>query len=572
MRATKLLPATLRRLVIEKYDSLVMFAENSAIRQWHFAKAKDVNLDTVHERELGYSLPDDTEAILQVHTRDNTGNTEVMVARRTVSLSTAFVPATLTKCSKKLLSLISSLEEREACPLRIVFGKRTNGKLYLIHSEPMDLSPQARLIVTHDLIGRVKDDRKRELLATMPADPTTIALKKFKAIGVAAIVKGTPVFPGLYVGTENVFAQITTTPAHVSQMQQASIIVTGGGTLSHAAIIAASEGIPCIVGVTESDIDLIQSRIENGQPLSFDAQRGLIYEGELEVEDQSAVYLKIIGEILFHARDYMAGDVLANADTPEAISAALDAGASGVGLLRTEHSYKESTVLVTSYLLAALKNDLDKRRQLLSELLDITCKMFCKVFEAAGDKYVCIRLLDAPLNEFNPSLDAEHNPMMGLRGCRFGIMYHDFYAMQVQAIVEAYRQTGTGEVGIMVPLVSDTGEIIILRDYIHRVWSACGGDLSTLKFGTMIETPRACMISGELAQFCDFLSFGTNDLTQFTYAMSRDDSHYLQPYSDLGALDCNPFLTLDARGVGRMIHFSVEQAKKMNPKIRIGAP
>jgi pyruvate,orthophosphate dikinase len=434
------------------------------------------------------------------------------------------------------------------------------------------LSPEANLKAVGEILSFSSGKKRRAIFKKSQIElgevkPVHFIESKEKVL----VAEGIPAHPGLVMATgAEAFVNLTTTPEDVAEMKDAKVILTGGGLVSHAALYASSAGIPCVVGFTDQDITAIQGLLMSGKGVSVDAYEGKVYKGILSIVEAPDDQKEAMKTVLTYASDLAPIDVLANADTPEAIQAAFDAGATGVGLLRTEHSYQEETASLSNYLKASLEGKTKLARKILTHLLSVTTDYFQAVFNTVGAAYTCIRLLDAPLNEFGTEYK-ESNPMMGLRGCRFGILFPDFYVMQVQAIATAYREEESGgEVGIMIPMVSEVGEVVVLWDLIMRVWQATGADVDALKIGAMIETPRACMISGELAQLCDFLSYGTNDLTQFAWGISRDDATYLPQYVDLGVLEADPFKTLDQRGVCRLLYFSAEMAARMNPEIQLG--
>jgi pyruvate,orthophosphate dikinase len=561
----RLLAGALATKIGEGSDDIILFEEPSSIKTFRLAQAK-----TLAKMTFGksiYKMPPDTVSILQTNSRDMSGNQEMDILKtRLGDTAHASVPM-----SSKMLGLISSLEKKRGYPIKVVFAKRDKGSIYLCHVEPLELPTEAMIKVFGDLLNYANRVKRLRILKRIPLDFGMVQAEKFIVKSGTANYSGNPAYPGLVVVSkpEELFASETTSPADVANMKQAKVIITGGGLLSHAALLAASEGIPCVVGVSAADIKNVKMHAA-ASGVSVDAYAGKIYAGKCNIQSNKEEVETLLGSMLVHAREFMPMQVYANADSPEAIASAIAAGASGIGLLRTEHMFQEHTTILSSYLQAALKNDLKTRREALAKLLLSSRDRFTGIFQAAEEHYVGIRLLDAPLNEFGADYH-EENSMMGLRGCRFGILFSDFYAMQVQAIAEGYKKgQGKGTVGIMLPMISEVGEVIVLRDLITRVWKSCGMEADVLKFGTMIETPRACLISGELAPFCDFFSYGSNDLTQFTFAFSRDDTNYLPNYTQLGVLEYNPFESLDARGVGRLIYLSAKMARAVKPTIELG--
>jgi pyruvate,orthophosphate dikinase len=307
--------------------------------------------------------------------------------------------------------------------------------------------------------------------------------------------------------------------------------------------------------------------------------------------------------------------VRANADTPEDAKRAREFGAEGIGLARTEHMFLgERLPIVRRAILA--RGD-DERDAALADLLALQRKDFVGIFRAMDGLPVTIRLLDPPLHEFLPnskelalhierlriaaeiskvdSLMAEaegqvemlrtveameeSNPMLGLRGCRLGLVVPGIYAMQVRAIMEAAceRKAKGGKPGveIMIPLVGIDRELEVLReesDQVAREVIRSSGVRVAYKIGTMIEVPRSALTAGDVARFADFFSFGTNDLTQMTYAFSRDDAEgkFLSPYLERRILGVNPFETLDRPGVGRLVEIATAEGRAVNPKLKVG--
>jgi len=528
-----------------------------------------VHLKSVDPAKPVYRLPDDTEGLVEAVSRDPSGGTEIEAVKTGFNGDLSVVTM-----SKKLVDVVQAIESREGRPVRVVLAKRKSGAMYLVHKEPLWLTREATLKALNDLLGVANRKKRKKILRRVPLDVGGLQTSRFGGTeGAALLVQAVPASPGLVVAQPGeVFAAETTTPKDAAKMVKAKAIVTGGGTLSHAAILAGSEGIPCIVGASEEDIKKITSA---SVPLSVDAHAGKVWAGALQVEQDDDGVEAALGEVLHHAKKFAGLKVLCNADTVQAILSGLGRGAQGVGLMRTEHMYEEKADELAGYIEAALKGDAKLRRARLSALLQATIPKFKDALTAVGGGgLLTVRLLDAPLNEFVKGKYQEENPAMGLRGCRFGILYSDFYAMQVQAVAEAVRQVDGGcnaEVGIMVPLVSEVGEVLVLKDLVERVWKAAGcASLAALRFGVMLETPRSCLIAGEIAPLCDFMSFGTNDLTQLTYGLSRDDASYLPGYAALGVLGADPFRSLDGRGVGRLMWLATRAAKDANPDVQVG--
>jgi pyruvate,orthophosphate dikinase len=293
--------------------------------------------------------------------------------------------------------------------------------------------------------------------------------------------------------------------------------------------------------------------------------------------------------------------VRTNVDTPQDAQVARDFGAEGIGLCRTEHMFFEpERILAVQEMILASSSE--ERAHALAKLLPVQRSDFAGIFEAMDGLPVTIRLLDPPLHEFLPHDDhdiqelaqalntdaaavrakvdglREFNPMLGHRGCRLGISYPEIYKMQVRAIAAAAREVAERGIAvhpeIMVPLVSHYGELERLRALVeHEAREILRGSKRRIRIsiGTMIEVPRAALTADEIAHFADFFSFGTNDLTQMTYALSRDDAgKFLADYLDSGILKTDPFVSIDERGIGALMEIAIEKGRKARPGLKLG--
>jgi len=544
----------------EQSEDVVLVDSASSIRVFNLVRAKAVG-------DVGktiYLMPSDTVSILQTVSRTKTGEPETSAVKSLLGDTTR----TVFEMSAKMVTVLTAMEQKAGQPIIVVFAKRENGNLFLAHQEPLHLSVDRTAQFYSELLSFASPAHRRKILNNIPIKLGSMPTEKFNLTNAQALCKGTSASPGLVIVSPfKRFVAETTSPADVAKMKGAEVIITGGGPLSHAALLSASAGIPCVVGVSKKHIDIIN---EHSGYISVDAYSGHIYLGSHPIIKASGGVVGHLKNILTYAREHTSMTVLANADSAASITASLEAGAQGIGLYRTEHMYQNHTSLLSEYMLNALASHHINKRAALSKLLTVSTTLFTEALAAVESNPITIRLLDAPLSEFVTNIK-EQNSMLGLRGCRFGIMYSDFYVMQVQAIAAAFKKTGkAARIGIMLPLISEIGEVIVLRDLAARCWMASGGDIGDVLFGAMIETPRACLISGELATYCDFLSYGTNDLTQLTFGISRDDATYLPGYASLGVLEYNPFEHLDARGVGRLLKVSSELARAAAPDIVLG--
>jgi pyruvate,orthophosphate dikinase len=400
-------------------------------------------------------------------------------------------------------------------------------------------------------------------------------------------------------GEAVILVRSETTPDDIHGVIEARGVLTAhGGMTSHAAVVARGMGKPCVAGCEALSIDLAARRIRLGEQelvegdvITIDGGRGEVIVGEVPLVPPQID--ENFETLLGWADDLRALRVRANADTPEDAAKAREFGAEGIGLCRTEHMFMadDRLPLVRAMILASSR---DERRAALERLLPHQQEDFEGIFEAMVGLPVTIRLLDPPLHEFLPPLEEadseemarriralrETNPMLGMRGCRLGLLYPEIYEMQVRAVLRAALAvaTRTGEaplVEIMHPLVGFAEELRRLRRLTLDTASAeleqADRELAYL-VGTMIELPRACVRADEIATEADFFSFGTNDLTQTTLGFSRDDAEgkFLTRYLEDRILEANPFETLDQSGVGDLMRIAVERARAVEPEIKLG--
>ncbi|MEB7689173.1 pyruvate, phosphate dikinase [Staphylococcus equorum] len=385
-----------------------------------------------------------------------------------------------------------------------------------------------------------------------------------------------------------------------------AIVTTHGGMTSHAAVVARGMGKCCVTGCSDLEINVVNKvvnypggTLHEGDMISVDGAQGDIYVGE--VETMKAERSEAFEQFMEWSDGVAKLDVRMNAETPQDIQAGYQFGAKGIGLVRTEHMFfgPERLVEMRRFILSDTQ---DKRIAALNEIKQYQTADFEEILKLSGERPTIIRLLDPPLHEFLPKSTEEKssvagqlnvpvktleqyienlnevNPMLGHRGCRLAITYPELYVMQVEAIMEsALRLKAQGidcQPEIMIPLVSTVAEFTTLKTQITErieVLQQEAGEPVNYLIGTMIETPRACLIAGDLAKECDFFSFGTNDLTQLTFGFSRDDAgKFIGAYSEQGIIDIDPFQTLDVEGVGQLVKVATEQAKAANPTLKIG--
>jgi pyruvate, orthophosphate dikinase len=411
-----------------------------------------------------------------------------------------------------------------------------------------------------------------------------------------------------------------TNPDDVGGMLASKGILTArGGITSHAAVVARGFGIPCVVGCEAISVDeenalfTVETEtgtltVREGDYISIDGNTGKVYLGN--VPTQAPEMGAEMAQLLRWADQFRRLRVRANADTPHDAAKALEFGAEGIGLARTEHMFfgEERLPIVQEMILARTPKE---RREALSRLLPFQRNDFLGIFEVMRGLPVTIRLIDPPLHEFLPRYEEllrevitleltapdspelaekrrllqrveelhEANPMLGLRGVRLSILYPEIVEMQVTAIMEAaaeaQRRGYDPHVEIMIPLVGHVNELRVVRENLERIAKevmAHEGVYIDYKFGTMIEIPRAALTAAEIAQHAQFFSFGTNDLTQTVFGFSRDDAEgkFLAYYVEQKILPDNPFVTLDREGVGKLIEMAVRAGRAARRELKVG--
>jgi pyruvate,orthophosphate dikinase len=409
-------------------------------------------------------------------------------------------------------------------------------------------------------------------------------------------------------GRKVILVRVETSPEDIHGMHAAEgILTTRGGMTSHAAVVARGMGKPCVSGAGSFRVDYAKQTLavagvtlKKGDILTLDGSTGQVLEGRVKMlkPELSGEFATLMG----WADKVRRMKVRANADTPTDAKTARDFGAEGIGLCRTEHMFFEGDrILAVREMI--LSDDEAGRRTALAKLLPMQRKDFVELFTIMSGLPVTIRLLDPPLHEFLPHSEAEiaevakamntspeklkrraaelheFNPMLGFRGCRLAIAYPEIAEMQARAIfeaaVEAGRQTGLpAEPEVMVPLIVTRAEFDIVKERIDAMAAEVAketGVTIAYQVGTMIELPRACLKADEIAQTAEFFSFGTNDLTQTTLGISRDDAAtFLGTYTQKGILETDPFISIDREGVGELVRIAVERGRKVRPTIKLG--
>ncbi len=470
-----------------------------------------------------------------------------------------------------------------------------------------------RRITRNEAVLRVDPDQIDQLLHPMidTRAPKTLLAKGLGASPGAAsgmvVFSADDAVAAVADGHEVLLARIETSPEDISGMVAANGILTArGGRTSHAAVVARGMGTTCVAGCEALRIDYAGDRmsvgdsvIKRGDWLTIDGTSGEIFLGTVPTKQAtvSADFSKLMG---WADRVRKLG-VRTNADTPRDSKVAREFGAAGIGLCRTEHMFFEGDRIdaVREMILA---EDEDGRRKALAKLLPYQRRDFAGIFKVMDGLPVTVRLLDPPLHEFLPHTDAEYqavarkagvdvdtlkatgaklhesNPMLGHRGCRLAITYPEIYAMQARAIIEAALQVAAKGVKvlpeIMIPLVGTASELERLRALVKETAEAVFAKKKkkiAYKIGTMIEVPRAALTADEIARHADFFSFGTNDLTQMGFGLSRDDAgRFLPDYVDSGVLPDDPFASLDGEGIGQLIEIAVQKGRATDAKLKLG--
>jgi pyruvate,orthophosphate dikinase len=499
------------------------------------------------------------------------------------------------------------------------------GTLYLLQTRRGKRSAQAAVQIVVDLVSEGVIDRNEALRRIEPASLEMVmrpvispdAKKKIIARGLDAApgaATGAVVFESAdcqeYFDRDEptILVRLETSPEDIQGMTVAAGVLTArGGQTSHAAVVARGMGKPCVVGCTDIQVDYSRelfyagdSVIRKGDWITIDGATGEVMEGKVEMlspESDSGAMATLLG----WADDVAKLEVRANADTGSDAARARELGAVGIGLCRTEHMFfqPESLRAIRRMILA---DDPKSRQRALTDILPIQRDMFRELFEAMDGLPVTVRLLDPPLHEFLPGPDedlgetakalgvrvealrvrleqlAESNPMLGHRGVRVGLTSPEVYRTQVRAIFEAaceLTQKGvTVFPEVMIPLVGMASELESMRALVVETAEAVIAEYGAgpdYLVGTMIELPRAALTAGEIAEHADFFSFGTNDLTQMTYGMSRDDmGKFFPDYQRTGLLTHSPLAVFDTEGVGQLVAMGTERGRATRPHLKVG--
>jgi pyruvate,orthophosphate dikinase len=472
------------------------------------------------------------------------------------------------------------------------------GRLYILQTRSGKRSGQAAVKIAVDMAKEGFISREEALLRVSAEDVRSLLHQRVESPEeYKPIARGLGAAPGATTGIvvlhpldavaamkrneRVILVRPETSPDDIQGISAAiGVLTSRGGLTSHAAIVTRAMGKPCICGAEEVKIDLQAEQFEagaqtvkRGEVITIDGNTGNVYLGAVPlVEAESTAEL---GELLTWADNFRRLRVKANADTAEAIALARKFGAEGIGLCRTERQFNtpERLLAIRAFIMAETAA---QRAEALDLLRKLQKEDFVAIFRELQGMPITIRLLDLPLHEFLPSeaetSDAklkqrirelqETNPMLGHRGVRLAITFPEIYQMQIDAITEALAEV-EANVSIMVPQVITLQELLWVKRMVKD---------ARLKVGVMMETVRACMRAGKLAEVADFFSFGTNDLTQAIYSFSREDAEkkFLSTYLDAGILQDNPFLVLDVKGVGRLMETAISWARKEKRSLEIG--
>jgi pyruvate, orthophosphate dikinase len=501
-----------------------------------------------------------------------------------------------------------------------------SGQLFMLQTRSGKRTGRAMVKVAVDMVGEGKLTEREAVLRVDPAKLDEVLHPTIDPKArPPAIAKGLPASPGAAIGKivftataaaewaqrgETVLLVRTdTSPEDIHGMKAASGILTSrGGMTSHAAVVARGMGKCCVTSCTSLRVDAArrtasfvgggqEKKLKEGDTLTLDGSTGEVFLGSAPLVP--ARLGEEIGTLMQWVDSFRRLKVRTNADTPSDARTARSFGAEGIGLCRTEHMFfaPERILAVREMILAG---DEAGRRAALAKILPMQRGDFAELFRVMDGLPVTIRLLDPPLHEFLPHGTAdveevaaalgrpaaaiaakvaeltEANPMLGHRGCRLAITFPEIYEIQTRAIGEAAAEVAAAGVAvhpeIMIPLVMVPEELRRLRELVARTFEASiAGATISYTIGTMIELPRACVVADQIAAHADFFSFGTNDLTQTTFGLSRDDAgRFLPAYLEAGVLPTDPFVTLDPEGVGALIELAVRGGRGVKPALKVG--
>lgn len=501
-----------------------------------------------------------------------------------------------------------------------------NEKLFILQTRSGKRTAKAAVNIAVDMVNEGKISKEECILRIEPSILEQLLHPTFDEKELQKhqiLAKGLPASPGaasgkIYFhadeavaakekGEKVILVRQETSPEDIAGMISAEGILTSrGGMTSHAAVVARGMGKCCVAGATDIRVDEKNKTmkagsliLKEGDIISLDGTAGTVYEGDIPKTEMAIIEgFNVLMEYVDEVRTMK---VRANADNPRDTKKALELGAEGIGLCRTEHMFFDEDRILNVRKMIMASNE-EERVEALDKLLPYQRQDFYDIFEVIKELPVTIRLLDPPLHEFLPQAESdikhlakemgktfeevtdiinqlhEQNPMLGHRGCRLAITYPEIYMMQARAIIEAaiaQRENGINvEPEIMVPLVAIKAELEIIKGYlveeINRVFEEKG---TTVKYtiGTMIEIPRAALTADKIAEDSEFFSFGTNDMTQMGFGFSRDDAgKFLNEYEEKGIITRSPFETLDQEGIGQLVEMACKLGRQTKPNLKLG--
>ena len=530
----------------------------------------------------------------------------------------------MTKVYLQLKKILFRLEKHYKDMQDVEFTVENN-KLWMLQTRSGKRTAKSAIKIAVDMVKEKLISKKEAVLRIDPDTLDTLLHPTLdKKVNKKIIASGLPASPGAASGKvvfsadeaerlnemmqNSILVRIETSPEDIHGMHAAKGILTSrGGMTSHAAVVARGMGRPCVSGSTKINIDYVNKifragdvTVKEGDIITIDGSSGEIISGEVPTvkPEMSGDFSKLMS----WADSFRKLKVRTNSETPVDTKTAREFGAEGIGLCRTEHMFfdEERIVSVRQMILSKTTED---REEALKKLLPYQKNDFVEIFKIMNGLPVTVRLLDPPLHEFLPKTDKdiddiakelnltekdikfrivelhEQNPMLGHRGCRLGISFPEIYHMQCEAIFEALAECKKQKVKlvipeIMIPLISTATEIKILRNLVEKTAKEVQKKHSIkIKYyvGTMIELPRAALRAKDIAKFADFFSFGTNDLTQTTFGISRDDSgKFLNDYVENKIFNKDPFVSIDERGVGELIKIAAERGKKQKKSLKLG--
>ncbi len=523
------------------------------------------------------------------------------------------------------LAQVFDLLERHYRDMQDIEFTVQQGKLWMLQTRSGKRTARAALKMAVDMVSEGLIDEREAVLRIDPMALDQLLHPRLDPDAPRTVLTtGLPASPGAASGKivldadtaeqysargeKVILVRVETSPEDIHGMHAAQGILTArGGMTSHAAVVARGMGRPCVSGASQVSIDMAArtlligaAELREGDLITLDGAKGQVMEGLVPTIEPELV--GDFGTLMVWADKHRRMRVRTNAETPDDCRMARQFGAEGIGLCRTEHMFFDAR-RISAVRQMILAEDEKGRRKALAKLLPEQRDDFRQIFEVMVGLPCTIRLLDPPLHEFLPTADAdfadlsdvtglgvdhlkrraaelhEFNPMLGHRGCRLGITYPEIYEMQARAIFEAACEVAeaSGEAPvpeIMVPLVATRRELAILKVLIDRVAQEVFADKGrSIEYlvGTMIELPRAALMAGEIAHEALFFSFGTNDLTQTTLGVSRDDSaRFLAPYVEKGIFARDPFVSLDIEGVGQLVRMAAERGRESRSGIKLG--